>query len=670
MLDLTIENKKLYKNIINNALFDRSIDVTNDFIQEPFQIHNNEIRKVNGICPFCGDKYESLYISNFRPVNREFYDRTMTDTEIYELKNESTNKILICSDCLQFKRTNYGTNDVTLINPLSSYDKVQTHFYYDENGEIIGLSSRGDITIQILGLNRRQLIKQRFNIINEQKLTANSIFSGTPNFNPMNDFEQKFLELWRQLIVLEDINTAIFNERAIRIINIESLKDRKQQFVKKFKNQHYRIVNQTHHIQYDYNYLDEMYYINDLSDFQIGSVEIENFKNISSMKININKSENKIGQWTSILGENGTGKTSILQAIALTLVPKSEMLYNIKRLNFNKKVNLGNVKINSTYYDDISIELNMPQRIKYPLIIAYGSIRLSDGIYASKADSIHSIRNLFNPRKSLENPEKFLMSLSDENFNLVTKQIKHVFKEEIKIIRNGQALFFSISNGKFSFNQLSDGYRIILSLVCDIISTINKRYKSYEGKAIVLIDELENHLHPKWIIELPQILKKVFPYVQFITTTHNPLLIRQLDSSEIIVLSKENNTYDSNTQYVARYFKDVTPLSSYSIDHLLTTDFFNLYDTNPQLNREISQLYEKMQVTDNFSFEDYKNILQEKNINRRYSGTRREYYYQYLLDEILLEEDKRGTTDKLLKSIKNLAIKIVDEEDNEQIYEN
>ena len=296
MLDLTIENKKLYKNIINNALFDRSIDVTNDFIQEPFQIHNNEIRKVNGICPFCGDKYESLYISNFRPVNREFYDRTMTDTEIYELKNESTNKILICSDCLQFKRTNYGTNDVTLINPLSSYDKVQTHFYYDENGEIIGLSSRGDITIQILGLNRRQLIKQRFNIINEQKLTANSIFSGTPNFNPMNDFEQKFLELWRQLIVLEDINTAIFNERAIRIINIESLKDRKQQFVKKFKNQHYRIVNQTYHIQYDYNYLDEMNYINDLSDFQIGSVEIENFKNISSMKININKSENKIGQ--------------------------------------------------------------------------------------------------------------------------------------------------------------------------------------------------------------------------------------------------------------------------------------------------------------------------------------------------------------------------------------
>lgn len=70
--------------------------------------------------------------------------------------------------------------------------------------------------------------------------------------------------------------------------------------------------------------------------------------------------------------------------------------------------------------------------------------------------------------------------------------------------------FFSISNGKFSFNQLSDGYRIILSLVCDIISTINKRYKSYEGKAIVLIDELENHLHPKWIIELPQILKKFF----------------------------------------------------------------------------------------------------------------------------------------------------------------
>lgn len=663
MLDLTIENKKIYKNIINNALSEHSINVTSDFIQEPFLIHNNEIRKVNGICPFCGDKYKSLYISNFRPVNREFYNRPMTDTEIYELKNESTNKILICSDCLQFKRTNYESNNMTLINPLSSHDKVQTHFYYDGNGEIIGLSSRGDITIQILGLNRKQLINQRFNIINEQKLPINSLFSDTPKFNPMNDFEQKFLELWRQLIVLEDINTAIINERPIRITNIESLIERKQKFVKKFKNQHYRIDNQTYHRQYDY--LDETNYINDLSDFQIGSVEIENFKNISSMKIDIDKSKNKIGQWTTILGENGAGKTSILQAIALTLVPKSEMHYNIQRLNYDNKLQFGNVKINSTYYDGISIELNGPQRINYPLVIAYGSIRLSDGIYASKAGNVHSIRNLFNPRKSLENTEKFLMSLSDENFNLVTNQIKHVFKDEINIIRNGQALSFSISNGQFSFSQLSDGYRIILSLVCDIISTINKRYKSYEGKAIVLIDELENHLHPKWIIELPQILKKVFPYVQFITTTHNPLLIRQLDSSEIIILSKENNTYDSNTQYIVKNFKDEMPLSSYSIDHLLTTDFFSLYDTNPQLNREISKLYEKMRVTDNFSFEDYKNILEEKNINRRYTGTRREYYYQYLLDEILLEEDKRDTADKLLKNIKDLAIKIVDEEDNE-----
>ncbi|EGO6085519.1 AAA family ATPase [Enterococcus faecalis] len=552
-----------------------------------------------------------------------------------------------------------------MVNPLSPYENVQSHFYYEKDGEIQALSPRGYFTIDLLGLNRKQLLNERERIIKKQVLIPNAIIHSS-SMDIMNDFETNFLELWRQLVVIDGVNTAVIDEKEVQITNIENLIYRKRKFINKYKDRDIPILMHSMSIPLHYELEDS---IKDLSSFQIESIEIKHFKNISSMKVDITKSKNKIGQWITILGENGSGKTSILQAIALSLVPRKEMLYNAQRIATKEELIHWNVKINSVYHDDISVNLNKDkyQVINYPLIIAYGSTRLSDGIYASKANKIHSIRNLFNPRKSLVNPELFLASLSNSNFLLVTDQIKYVFNHEVSIIRNNQKVIFQTPNGEFSFPHLSDGYKIILSLICDIISTINKKYKSYEGKAIVLIDELENHLHPKWIIDLPQILKKVFPYVQFITTTHNPLLIRQLDSNEVIILSKSEDEHYSNDSYTARSFTNEFPLSSYSIDYLLTTDFFQLYDTNPELNRKIGSLYQKMKTDKDFSFEKYVIFLQENDLNHRYTGNKREYYYQYLLEQILAEEDRKKTTDSISKKIKSLA-KNISEKKNKKIF--
>ncbi|MFB5293272.1 AAA family ATPase [Enterococcus faecalis] len=566
---------------------------------------------------------------------------------------------------MQFKSIKFEEENIKMVNPLSPYENVQSHFYYEKDGEIQALSPRGYFTIDLLGLNRKQLLNERERIIKKQVLIPNAIIHSS-SMDIMNDFETNFLELWRQLVVIDGVNTAVIDEKEVQITNIENLIYRKRKFINKYKDRDIPILMHSMSIPLHYELEDS---IKDLSSFQIESIEIKHFKNISSMKVDITKSKNKIGQWITILGENGSGKTSILQAIALSLVPRKEMLYNAQRIATKEELIHWNVKINSVYHDDISVNLNKDkyQVINYPLIIAYGSTRLSDGIYASKANKIHSIRNLFNPRKSLVNPELFLASLSNSNFLLVTDQIKYVFNHEVSIIRNNQKVIFQTPNGEFSFPHLSDGYKIILSLICDIISTINKKYKSYEGKAIVLIDELENHLHPKWIIDLPQILKKVFPYVQFITTTHNPLLIRQLDSNEVIILSKSEDEHYSNDSYTARSFTNEFPLSSYSIDYLLTTDFFQLYDTNPELNRKIGSLYQKMKTDKDFSFEKYVIFLQENDLNHRYTGNKREYYYQYLLEQILAEEDRKKTTDSISKKIKSLA-KNISEKKNKKIF--
>ncbi len=99
---------------------------------------------------------------------------------------------------------------------------------------------------------------------------------------------------------------------------------------------------------------------------------------------------------------------------------------------------------------------------------------------------------------------------------------------------------------KIPFEHLSDGQRTILGLFCDIArrTAILNPHLSGDAisvtKGIVLIDELDLHLHPKWQRRIIEDLRNVFPNIQFICTTHSPFLIQSLRSSdELIMLDGE-----------------------------------------------------------------------------------------------------------------------------------
>ena len=96
------------------------------------------------------------------------------------------------------------------------------------------------------------------------------------------------------------------------------------------------------------------------------------------------------------------------------------------------------------------------------------------------------------------------------------------------------------------FEHLSDGLRTILGLFCDIArraAILNPHLDgeaSEKVKGVVLIDELDLHLHPKWQRRVIEDLRKVFPNIQFICTTHSPFLIQSLrHSDELIMLDGE-----------------------------------------------------------------------------------------------------------------------------------
>jgi predicted ATP-binding protein involved in virulence len=97
---------------------------------------------------------------------------------------------------------------------------------------------------------------------------------------------------------------------------------------------------------------------------------------------------------------------------------------------------------------------------------------------------------------------------------------------------------------EFTVNQLSDGEKCLLAMVGDLARRLAIANPSLEnplnGEGVVLIDEIELHLHPKWQREIIPALNRTFPNCQFIITTHSPQVISHVEPEGIFILEKTN----------------------------------------------------------------------------------------------------------------------------------
>jgi predicted ATP-binding protein involved in virulence len=123
--------------------------------------------------------------------------------------------------------------------------------------------------------------------------------------------------------------------------------------------------------------------------------------------------------------------------------------------------------------------------------------------------------------------------------------LPEVKKIEFRIKEHSIMVSLKNSDAALRFNDLSDGYRAVMALAADIAHRMAK-LNSHLGSdvaqktpGIVLIDELDLHLHPKWQRRIVGDLKRAFPLVQFITTTHSPFIIQSLELGEVINLDAE-----------------------------------------------------------------------------------------------------------------------------------
>jgi hypothetical protein len=111
--------------------------------------------------------------------------------------------------------------------------------------------------------------------------------------------------------------------------------------------------------------------------------------------------------------------------------------------------------------------------------------------------------------------------------------------------------------------------------------------------AVVLVDELDLHLHPRWQRTMISDLTPHFPHIQFIATTHSPLMVQAAATENLVVLQQNNNEVEINSEPHV--------VEGWRVDQILTSEFFNVAGRSVKkedLFRERNALLDKPKRTE------------------------------------------------------------------------
>ncbi len=316
----------------------------------------------------------------------------------------------------------------------------------------------------------------------------------------------------------------------------------------------------------------------------ISKIEVIKSRNIRNLSINFSLNER---QHLIITGKNGSGKTSLLLEINNFLL----------QINSRKTDELGSVNIEFSNPIDIINRINTGKfLLAYFDSKRYTNLNVPKGInqitlkkrYAlsEKANTnfIQYIVNLKADRAfAREEKETITIKKIDDWFKKFEGRLKEIFDvEHLELRFNRKTYNFDIiteKNESFNFNNLSDGYSAIISIVTELLLRMEAHeVKSYDLEGVVIIDEIETHLHVDLQKKILPFLTDFFPNLQFIVTTHSPFVLSSLSNTTICDLETKVVTKD---------------LSSYSYDTLLES-YFKTDKYSEEIKKKIKEFEELM----------------------------------------------------------------------------
>jgi len=169
---------------------------------------------------------------------------------------------------------------------------------------------------------------------------------------------------------------------------------------------------------------------------------------------------------------------------------------------------------------------------------------------------------------------------------------------------------------EFNIEQLSAGYKMVLSMVMDISARMSQAnpHLGNNSEAIILIDELDLHLHPKWQQTILSDLRRTFPNAQFIVTTHSPQILTTVKKENIFILEEGSITKPFDTPYAKRSIVALEDLMStnsrpplYEVDlldryldkiHQGDIDSEEVLSIRKKLNKFYGKDYQQLRIAD------------------------------------------------------------------------
>lgn len=370
----------------------------------------------------------------------------------------------------------------------------------------------------------------------------------------------------------------------------------------------------------------------------ITEISIVNLRHLSNIVIPLNSKQR---QHLIITGKNGSGKTSLLMALQKYLqainkrsfeylveqyIPRLQMIEeSLNKAKTGKEKNhiknyymfdleqiqqyTGGVRllfndsehIESLYIQGDFITAYFPASRKTQIVRSQGveDIKLSDAYAVNSApgELLHKYMVHLKTQQAYARNEGDMVTVDriqgwfDRFVGALrvlldndTIDLEYDYKEyDFKIHETGR--------NPFGFETLSDGYSSVIQIVSDLILRMDKNWllgdeiSQYDIEGIVLIDEIETHLHIALQKKIMPFLTEFFPRIQFIVTTHSPYILNSLSNAKVFDL--ENCI-------------ELEDLSAYSSD-VLAEGYFGANEYSDQLKEKINRykyLKEKSDLTE------------------------------------------------------------------------
>lgn len=159
---------------------------------------------------------------------------------------------------------------------------------------------------------------------------------------------------------------------------------------------------------------------------------------------------------------------------------------------------------------------------------------------------------------------------------------------------------FLTSQGWVRLEDLGYGYQATLAWVADLAKRMFDQYPDLEnplhGPAVVLVDEIDLHLHPEWQRKIIKYLSDLFPHTQFIVTAHSPLIIQSAENVNLIMLEKDNNPDGKGINIRQRFGS----FQGWTVDEILT-ELMNMGDrTRSDLYLQLMEDFENAVLDDDY----------------------------------------------------------------------